>query len=573
LSEIKSAVRGDQLAANLENLRSACYTIYNYLQVNRPAALPPSFFETVFGITALVKKITAQFEELEEERRSLTALAGMGQVINTSLELNTVLQIVMDTIIRLTGAERGFLMLKDDTGNLVTRIARNWVQESLNTTELHISFTVIDRVASEGLPVLTTNAQQDPRFGKQDSVIAHNLRSIMCVPLRVKSEVTGVIYVDNRIRSGLFTAKQLDLLAAFANQAAVAIENARLFASVQRSLAEVTELKSLMDKVFASIASGVITADIGGNILLCNRAAEQILNQSATGLSSQKLQQILASLSPALIPELQQVLQTDHPVLGLEISPAIAGRGRIDLRISITPVKDGQQHTQGVALVLDDMTEKKLLEAQRRLFEKMVSPAVIRQLNPDSLILGGQRKEITVLFADIRGFTGISEKLSPEELVSILNRHLASAAEAILQEEGTIDKFLGDAVMAWFNAPVRQPDHALRAVRAALHIRESLKSLHQELPPEHQLSFGIGIHTGEAVLGLIGSEKRLEYTAIGDCINTAKRIQENARPNQILVTQEVIDRLAGYAAYQPVEAIRAKGKREPVQVYEINFLI
>ncbi len=573
MSEINSAGRGDQLAANLEKLRSACYSIYNYLQTNRPAALPPSFFETVFGITALIKKITAQFEELEEERRNLTALAGMGQVINTSLELNTVLQIVMDTIIRITGAERGFLMLKDEEGNLVTRIARNWVQESLNTTELHISFTVIDRVSNEGLPVLTTNAQEDPRFGKQDSVIAHNLRSIMCVPLRVKSEVTGVIYVDNRIRSGLFTAKQLDLLAAFANQAAVAIENARLFASVQRSLAEVTELKSLMDKVFASIASGVITADNDGKILLCNRAAEQILNQRAVELTGQKLYVILNSLSPALIPELQQVLHTDQPVLGLEISPAIPGRGRIDLRISITPVKDGQQQTQGVALVLDDMTEKKLLEAQRRLFEKMVSPAVIRQLNPDSLILGGQRKEITVLFADIRGFTGISETLSPEELVSILNRHLAAAAEAILQEEGTIDKFLGDAVMAWFNAPVRQPDHAQRAVRAALHIRDSLRSLHQQLPPDQRLSFGIGIHTGEAVLGLIGSEKRLEYTAIGDCINTAKRIQENAHPNQILVTQEVIDRLEGYAAYQPVEAIRAKGKREPVQVYEINFLI
>jgi PAS domain S-box-containing protein len=423
------------------------------------------------------------------------------------------------------------------------------------------------------LPVLTTNAQEDPRFGKQDSVIAHNLRSIMCVPLRVKSEVTGVIYVDNRIRSGLFTSKQLDLLAAFANQAAVAIENARLFASVQRSLAEVTELKSLMDKVFASIASGVITADIHGNILLCNRATEQILNQKAVELVSQKLQVILSSLSPALLPELEQVLQSDQPVLGLEISPAIPGRGRIDLRLSITPVKDGQQQTQGVALVLDDLTEKKLLEAQRRLFEKMVSPAVIRQLNPDSLILGGQRKEITVLFADIRGFTGISETLSPEELVSILNRHLAAAAEAILQEEGTIDKFLGDAVMAWFNAPVRQPDHALRAVRAALHIRDSLRSLHQQLPPAQRLSFGIGIHTGEAVLGLIGSEKRLEYTAIGDCINTAKRIQENARADQILVTQEVIDRLDGYAVYQPVEAIQAKGKREPIRVYEINFLI
>ncbi len=573
MSEFKSAGRGNNLTTNLENLKAASEQVRSYLQANRPAALSQSFFEKVFQVYGLIEKVDQQVEELEEERRNLTALAGVGQVINSSLDLSIVLQIVMDTIIRITGAERGFLMLRDAQGNLVTHIARNWVQESLNTTELHISFTIIDRVVNEGQPVLTTNAQEDPRFGNQDSVIAHNLRSILCVPLRVKNEVTGVIYADNRIRSGLFTAKQLDLLAAFANQAAVAIENARLFDSVKQTLSEVTELKSLMDNVFASIASGVLTADIQERILLCNRAAEEILHKKSRQLVGESLESVLAALSPALLPELKRVLATDEPVLGLEISPSMPRRGQIDLRLSITPLKDDQQQTQGVAIVMDDLTEKKQLEAQRRLFEKMVSPAVIRQLNPDSLILGGQRKEITVLFADIRGFTAFSESSSPEELVSVLNRHLAAAADAVLQEEGTIDKFLGDAIMAWFNAPVRQPDHALRAVRAALKVRTAMDELHRQMPFEHHLSFGMGIHTGEAVLGLVGSDKRMEYTAIGDCINTAKRIQENASSGQILITQAVIDRLNGRGVYQPVQAIHAKGKREPIPVFALNVLL
>ncbi len=573
MSEIKSVGRGNNLTTNLENLKTASEQVRQYLQTNRPAALSQNFFEKVFQVHSLVEKVNQQVEELEEERRNLTALAGVGQVINSSLDLSIVLQIVMDTIIRITGAERGFLMLRDSQGNLVTHIARNWVQESLNTTELHISFTIIDRVVNEGQPVLTTNAQEDPRFGNQDSVIAHNLRSILCVPLRVKNEVTGVIYADNRIRSGLFTAKQLDLLAAFANQAAVAIENARLFDSVKQTLSEVTELKSLMDNVFESIASGVLTADIEERILLCNRAAEEILHKNSHQLVGENLESVLAALSPALLPELKRVLETDEPVLGLEISPSVPRRGQIDLRLSMTPLKDDHQHTQGVAIVMDDLTEKKQLEAQRRLFEKMVSPAVIRQLNPDSLILGGQRKEITVLFADIRGFTTFSESSSPEELVSVLNRHLAAAAEAVLQEEGTIDKFLGDAIMAWFNAPVRQPDHALRAVRAALNVRKAMDELHRQMPPEHHLTFGMGIHTGEAVLGLVGSVKRMEYTAIGDCINTAKRIQENASSGQILITQAVIDRLDGRGVYHPVLPIHAKGKREPIPVFELSVLL
>ena len=125
--------------------------------------------------------------------------------------------------------------------------------------------------------MLTTNAQEDPRFGGQESIVAYNLRSILCVPLHAKTEIIGVIYADNRIRSGLFNEAERDLLKVFADQAAIAIENARLFASVRHTLDEVSGLKNLMDNVFASIASGVITADDKERVTLCNRAAQRIL--------------------------------------------------------------------------------------------------------------------------------------------------------------------------------------------------------------------------------------------------------------------------------------------------------
>ena len=247
---------------------------------------------------------------------------------------------------------------------------------------------------------------------------------------------------------------------------------------------------------------------------------------------------MLESFSDSVSPHLDSVRQTDETVVGLEAAAELPLRGQVNLRFNLSPLKDAEQNLQGVAIVLDDLTEQKRLEAQRRLFEKMVSPKVIEQLDPDEIALGGKRSEITTLFADIRGFTTYSETLPPEELVSVLNQYLKASADAVLEQDGTIDKFMGDAIMAWFNAPILQPDHTLRAVKAALGIQDGIKALHEILPPDAHLSFGAGIHFGEAVLGVVGTEQRIDYSAIGDSVNTAKRIQENSEPGQILISEE-----------------------------------
>jgi class 3 adenylate cyclase len=142
-----------------------------------------------------------------------------------------------------------------------------------------------------------------------------------------------------------------------------------------------------------------------------------------------------------------------------------------------------------------------------------------------------------------------------------------------MAQGGTIDKFLGDAIMAWFNHPVPQPDHTLRAVKSALGIRDAIRELHAVLPPESRLSFGVGIHYGDAVLGLVGTEKRLEYTAIGDSVNTAKRVQENSAAEQILISSPAYAFVKDQIVVRPVEPIQAKGKREPIPAYEVMGLM
>ncbi len=540
--------------------------VRNYLQTYRPAFVPEKVYQAVAEVAHELPNLRKQVAALEGEWRNLRALAQIGQVVNSSLDLDLVLQIVMDTIIRLTGAERGFLMLgQAGADGLEVRVARNWERESLGNSELEISQTIVQRVATNGQPVLTTNAQDDPRFEDQKSVVAYNLRSILCVPLQVKHELIGVIYADNRVKSGLFTKRHLELLTGFANQAAVAIENARLFASVRQTLDEVTALKNLLDNVFASMPSGVLTTDVDERINLVNQAASEILGKTREELSRTFLQDAL----PAVQPYVAHVMVEGQKVMGLDIQPSLPGRGMVDLRLNLSPLKDGDQLTQGLAMVLEDLTETHRLEAQQRIFERMVSPAVIKQINSDSLEPGGQRREITTVFADLRGFTSLSEKVEPEELVAVLNRYLGAAAECVLNEGGTVDKFLGDAIMAWYNAPIPQADHTMHAVRSALALRDVVEALNNELPGHAHMSFGVGINVGAAVLGLIGSEKRLDYTAIGDSVNTARRIQENAGPGQILVSRAAYERLQGRVVVGEVIPIRAYGKRDPVVVVEI----
>ncbi len=531
--------------------------------------VPRNVIDELSQVERLLYKLSRKSAAAEEELENMVALANISQMVNSSLEVDEVLRIAMDTVIRMISAERGFLMLRDTDGEMIIRTARNWEQESINSQESATSRTIINRVIESGESILTTDAQEDPRFGAQESIIAHNMRSILCVPLKVRNELIGVIYADNRIRTGIFTEASRSVLSTFANQVAIAIENARLFTSLRHTLAEVTELKNLMDNIFSSIASGVITADVQDQITLCNKAAEAILGQRTPQIIGQQLDKIVPSLAGDLLPYLAKMRESDEPIADLEFRHTLPERGTVDWRLNLSPLKDANQNTQGVAIVLDDLTERKALEAQRRLFERMVSPAVIQQLDPESLQMEGKRADITILFADIRGFTSYSEKQSPEDLVSVLNRYLAAAAEAVLAEEGTVDKFLGDAVMAWYNAPIRQSDHTLRAVRTALNIRSAIEELYTELPKEAHLGFGVGIHYGEAVLGLIGTEKKIEYTAIGDSVNTTKRIQENSRKNQILISEEAYNRVKKYIYVDKLDALEVKGKSKPITVYEV----
>lgn len=502
----------------------------------------------------------------EDEREQLRALQTISGTINSSLDLAEVLRQVMDAIIDLTGAERGFLMLSDEeSGALEVQVARNMDRETIERSSFDISRSIVQRVARSGEPVVTINAQTDPRFSGQESIISYNLRSILCVPLKIRERITGVIYADNRIAAGIFGDGDRDLLATFGNQAAVAIANARLFQRTREQLANITEMKNLMDDVFASIASGVITVDAQGCVALFNRAAERILGLNAEGVLGQPYREALQVVESfeAMVDQ----VRADGGQRTVEVEVAVRpGDGRASLSFTFSPLWDMQEDVQGVAVVVDDLSEKKRLESVRR----YLPPALVEQVRDLDAAGRPQRRFMSVLFGDVRGYSTISEQWAPEELVEILNGYFSVAAGAINRYEGVIDKYMGDAFMAEFNTTLNpQEDHVERAVRTALAIRQEIAAYHKDFPDERRLHFGMGIHSGESVVGNVGTHFRKDYSVIGDAVNLAKRLQEIAEADQILVTHAVHERVKEWAELRFVGERQLKGRDSLERIYEL----
>jgi adenylate cyclase len=209
---------------------------------------------------------------------------------------------------------------------------------------------------------------------------------------------------------------------------------------------------------------------------------------------------------------------------------------------------------------------QELEEQIRELFERYLPSPVARYLidDPSRANLGGERREVTILFADLRRFTALAEKMAPERLIEVVNTYLSVATEAIFAQEGLLDKFMGDAVMALYNALLPQPDHALRAVKTAFALRGSLERYNIE----PSLHFGCGINTGDAVVGNVGSEALMNFSAIGDAVNVAQRLQEQAKGQQILLSRATYDQVKDFVDARPLGRMSVRRRAEEVEVYE-----
>ncbi len=513
--------------------------------------LPAGALDNLRSLKARLEALLRQLDNNKIELQRLRALADTTALINSSRDTDSVLNQVMDTVINLTGAERGYIVLKNRaTGEFDQfRVARgiDSAQLSFNgadeantggkKNELIVSKTIVNEVAETGKAVITDNASNDERYRDQQSIVGFALRSILAVPLKVRDEVIGVVYCDNRVMAGLFQPGDLEIMNAFSNQAGVAIENARLFELARQQLEQVTTMRDLMDNVFDSISSGVITVNSHLTVTACNMTACDILNiPDERDALNQPLKHILPPITADFYDAVTQT-QRDGMVKTLEYRVPF-GDGQRSWSITISQLRDEQSTVQGAVLVVDDLTEQRELEIRLKQLRVYLPAPLLDKVTDINLVEMGQEREITSISLDVREFTKFSERLPPEQLMETINKYLSLGSDGINLYEGIVDKYMGDALTGLFNTQLNpQKDHALRAVRAAMSVIYDLYALHEIVPENERLYYGIGIHTGQAFLGNIGSPDRQEFSALGEAVTISKILEGNAKPGEVIISE------------------------------------
>jgi adenylate cyclase len=540
------------------------------------AAAERAYEQLALERAAFQSRLAAASTNAERELAKARTLGRVAETVNSSLELDVVLRTVLDTAVEVMHAERGFLMIAGDDGELKLTTTFGIDRATVEGDDMRPSHTIVRRVFESGEPIVTTDAQQDPRFNVNVSVRALRLRSIICVPLAIRARTIGVVYLDSRVAAGLFSRRDPDLLTAFANQAALAIENARLFDQLRARLDEIGRLGQLHARVLGSITSGVITVDGRGTIATFNDAAAETFGVPGADM----IGKAAASLEP-LIPGITALLgDAVLPAKPVEVVAQHPARGSLVLEVRIAPIDlpDGTM-TLGRAIAVTDLTERRKLERlhaddveQRRAirdgFARYLAPHVVEQLMraPSGVALGGERANATILFADIDGFTELAERLDAEGVVDVLNAFFTAAVQIVFDHDGLLDKFYGDGLMAVFGPPRVREDDATRALEVAHALHAAAANITANGKP---LRLTIGIATGDVVAGHIGSPRRMDYTVIGDAANLASRLQSAAPSGTTYIDDATYNRLR---TKPPAETLIAKirGKSDPVTIRAIR---
>ena len=562
-------------------------------------------------------------------QRGATALLRATQTLGQSLDLEATLQIVMEQARILMQADRSTLFLyRKEMGELWTKVA------TVNDTKLievriPSNRGIAGYVASTGQALNIPDAYQDPRFDPTtDNKTGYITRNILCLPVfNSAGELIGVTQLINK-QQGSFTTSDEEFMRAFNIQAGIALENARLFESV---LLE----RQYQKDILQSLSDAVISTDMQGQIVTINDAALELLGcplKLANGKTNKLLwkQNLLGrpvwdvvpveNLQPRLEDSLKYAARHYVPEQNLQVglydldsnitqNPGLKNQKLIlavrdrnnhnifipwnqpltpqsellnahvvkilerSINLTVNPLTNPEGGVRGGLVVLEDISREKRLKST---MYRYLTPHVAEQvmaLGDDSLMVG-ERKEVTILFSDIRGYTNLTENLGAAEVVSLLNQYFETMVESVFCYEGTLDKFIGDALMAVFGAPLPLTEnHAWRAIQSALDMRQRLEEFNEKriIQSQPQIHFGIGISSGEVVSGNIGSRKRMDYTVIGDGVNLSSRLEGVTKEYGCdIILSEFTYKLCGTRVWvRQLDRIRVKGKHQAVDIYEL----
>ena len=511
--------------------------------------------------TDLFRGFNLMTEGLREEAKIL----GMSQDLMGELQLDTLLARIMSATTDLLDAERSTLFIFDrKTKELWSRFA-----EGLDKKEIRFPSTqgIAGSVFTSGKTENITDPYADTRFNQAvDKATGFRTRCILAMPVLNKAgQPIGVVEVLNK-RGGQFSRQDENRLRAFSAQTAICLENARLFD-------EVVQIRDYNESILRSTSNGMLALDAKGVITSANPAAIEmfgggtvdlgmLLGQTAGDTFRDKNAWVMASIA--------KVAATGETDLSPDADLHRPNGEMASVNMTAVPLREADGTVVGTLLIFEDLSsEKRLRTTMSRYMNKEVADEL---LSAGGNALEGREQEVTILFSDIRGFTSIAEQIGPRATVSMLNEHFEEMIEIIFANGGILDKYIGDAIMALFGAPFVRPGDADRALHTACGMIRALKTHNERRTKAGELVFdiGVGLNTGSAILGNIGSPKRMEYTAIGDSVNLASRLEAATRLYNVhaLVAEPTLKALTERHPVREIDLLRVKGKQEPVAVYE-----
>ena len=505
----------------------------------------------------LIKELDEKKREINLKLLELETLFDISVAISSVLNIKDLSEDVLWRSVGILNASKGMLLIQNKDSPILEPISTfNWDEEkNLVSKKLKI-FKIINE-KKKGL-FLTE---------KDKTTIQKKLNenNLIITPLQVKTKTLGYMVLCNKeTRKGVeeFNDLDLDLLTALSNQAAVAMENATLFK-------DITKEKNFNESILSSIATGVITINVLGEIDSINSAGLKILKKEKEEIIGNHYLYLFEKDEEVV--ELIVKSETQNKKVSTVNIPFLSVSEETKINFSVSPRVDKDEKIKGLVLAIEDITDVSKI---KKTFKRYVSKQVVDELLDDDakLNLGGEKREVTVLFSDIRGFTSMSEKMEPEKVVSTLNDYFSLMIDIVFKNNGTLDKIIGDELMIVFGAPTSSPDDTERAVQTAIEMQSKIETFNKQrnINKEVPIKVGIGINKGLVVSGNIGSRDLMDYTVIGDTVNLGARLCSAAGPDEIITSSSVWFETKNIFKYKKLKPIKVKGKKEEIPVYRIQ---
>jgi PAS domain S-box-containing protein len=417
----------------------------------------------------------------------------------------------------------------------------------------------------------------------REALLVPSMSSGMALPVASSTQDLGLLFVNSR-KPCFYARRRFHFLDALVKLAGPLMQNSRLFEEMKEHLQTIESLERYQENVFNSMTNLIITADPDGQIHYFNRAAAEAMGLDESCLGKSIASVFQNALGAKTLKTISGSFAAREEIVGLEGIYRRDGR-EMDYSLNISPLQTPRGRIEGATLIFTNQSRERELKTkieavseERRLIKDMFCRYMSNELvsnlmeYPGEIRLGGDKKNATVFFADIRGYTSFSEGREPEEIIEILNGYFGEAVEHVLQYRGYIDKFIGDCIMAVWGVPMADnEDGAVSAVSCALALQQLVGSSKRSffLKDAARLKIGIGINTGPLVAGNLGSLQRMDYSVIGDTVNLAARLEGVAGPDEIIISQSTRDRLGERFRLEKRPAVRVKGREKPIQIFNV----